>query len=79
MRYPCIFKDGCGAVVCAKKDILIHLHKVHGVKNEIEINEYKQKLKEIKPVFLCAEERDAYKGKSQKKVYTKLKGYPKVK
>lgn len=56
MRFTCVFKDGCDSLLYEKHSLLGHLEAMHNVKEKHELDEYRKLIRELKPIYITAEE-----------------------
>lgn len=67
MRFKCVYKGGCNALICGRKDLIFHLTRVHDITEKSDIAEYRKIIKDHKPIFLSPEEMEAGRNLKKKK------------
>lgn len=59
-RFSCVFKFGCDVNFRERSTMLRHIMRVHKVTDKNELDEYQRELKLVKPIYISAEEMEAY-------------------
>lgn len=59
MRFTCVY-HGCNTLITQKKDVIGHIKVVHHVTDKDELDVYRNRIKDLKAVYLSEEQRKAF-------------------